>query len=110
MLVGWRTLLASVIIATLGALQALDWFTILSTPRDFGWAMSGLGIIMAIFRALTGTPITKPNAIASVDATPGVAGVITTDDPVGIQLARSIPSRTVVIAGTRDAAQVAKAI
>jgi hypothetical protein len=49
------------------------------------------------------------NKIVSADATPGVAGVITTNTPEGRALAASVPSSTVVPAGTPAATAIAKA-
>lgn len=48
------------------------------------------------------------NLVASADAVPGVQGVITKPTTEGRELAQSIPSPTVVSAGTADAATVAQ--
>lgn len=107
-LVGWRTLIVSSIFATLGVLQGLDWMLIVSNPGDFGWMTAGLALVMALLRAVTNTPVMMQNAVKSVvTATPGVAGLITTDDTVGRKLAASVPLPTVAIAGTEKAVIVA---
>lgn len=45
--------------------------------------------------------------IRSVDAMPGVAGVVTTPTAEGRALADAVPSNTVAVAGTSDAAIIA---
>lgn len=47
------------------------------------------------------------NLVASADNVPGVQGVITKPTREGVELARSVPSTTVVPAETADAAVVA---
>jgi uncharacterized membrane protein (DUF441 family) len=49
---------------------------------------------------------TKPNLIKVVNSLPEVAAVITTKDQKGVALANSIPSNTVVAAGTPEAANI----
>jgi hypothetical protein len=46
---------------------------------------------------------------AKVDALPGVAGVVTTNNAEGHDLAQAVPSETVVSAGSNAAAALAKA-
>lgn len=50
----------------------------------------------------------RSNMVAATDALPGVKGVVTADTPDGVSLAKSIPSETVVSAGTDAAVQMAK--
>ena len=54
---GWRTLIASGIVAALGVLQGLDWVTLVTTPSSFGWTAAGGAILFAVLRAITTTPI-----------------------------------------------------
>lgn len=54
---GYRTLIAAAVVAALGALQGLDWVTLVTNPKAFGWTAAGLGIVMAVFRAITSTPV-----------------------------------------------------
>ena len=49
-----------------------------------------------------------PQMVKAVDARPEVKGVITQDNIAGKELAKAIPSPTVVPAGTPAAVQVAK--
>jgi hypothetical protein len=55
---GWRTLALSVLLAIIGVLQAADWATIVS-PRQVGPAMLAIGILLAVLRTLTDTPLGK---------------------------------------------------
>lgn len=72
----------------------------------FSLIMGSLAILVPwIWGILTHT---KSNQVATVDAMPEISGVVTTKTPDGAKLAASIPSTTVVMAGTPDAAAVAK--
>lgn len=53
---GWRTLAASLAIAVAGVLQTADWTTIVP-PDRVGPVMVGIGVAMALLRALTDGPI-----------------------------------------------------
>jgi hypothetical protein len=55
---GWKTLLASLAIAVMGVLQATDWTTIVP-PDKVGPVMVGIGVLMAVLRAVTDGPIGK---------------------------------------------------
>jgi hypothetical protein len=52
---------------------------------------------------------TRARMTAKVDALPGVAGVVTTNNAEGHDLAQAVPSETVVSAGSNAAAALAKA-
>ncbi len=55
---GWKTLLASLAIAVIGVLQATDWTTIVPEDR-VGPVMVGIGVLMAVLRAVTDGPMGK---------------------------------------------------
>lgn len=55
---GWRTVALSVVIAVAGVLQTTDWATIVG-PRQVGPVMLAIGILVAVLRALTDTPVGK---------------------------------------------------
>lgn len=58
MLSGYRTALVAAVIAVLGALQGLDWLSLLpSDPKAVGWVTAGIGAIMMFLRSITTTPI-----------------------------------------------------
>ena len=54
---GWRTLIASAIVAALGVMQGLDWVTLVNSPKSFGWAAAGGALLFAVLRAITTTPV-----------------------------------------------------
>lgn len=67
-----------------------------------------LPIIIAIPAAVWGWWQNRREAlIASTDALPGVAGVVTQNTPDGRELAKAVPSETVVTAGSAAAEKVA---
>ena len=53
---GWKTLAASLAIAVVGVLQATDWTTIVP-PDKVGPVMVGIGVLMAVLRAVTNGPV-----------------------------------------------------
>ena len=55
---GWKTLAASLAIAVAGVLQATDWTTIVP-PDKVGPVIVGIGVLMAVLRAMTDGPIGK---------------------------------------------------
>ena len=55
---GWRTMLVSVFLAIVGVLQTADWATIVA-PRQVGPVMLAVGILVAVLRTLTDTPVGK---------------------------------------------------
>jgi len=55
---GWKTLAASLAIAVMGVLQTADWTTIVP-PGSVGPVMVGIGVVMAVLRALTDGPVGK---------------------------------------------------
>ncbi len=54
---GYRTMIAAAVVALLGVLQGLDWVTLVSNPKAFGWTAAGVAVVMAVFRAITTTPV-----------------------------------------------------
>lgn len=91
-----------------GWFAAKGWFTIdqvtglLNSPLVIS-GLSTLGVL--IWGLITHT---KTNMVAVVDKMPEVAGVVTKPTAAGQELAMSVPSPTVVPAGTTAAADVAK--
>ena len=57
---GWRTMAAAGVVAVLGVLQGFDWVTLVNSPKSFGWAAAGTGVLFAVLRAITTTPIGTP--------------------------------------------------
>ena len=57
---GYRTLIAAGVVAALGVLQGFDWLTLVSNPKGFGWAAAGTGLLFAVLRAVTSTPLGTP--------------------------------------------------
>lgn len=55
MLKGWKTLALAAGVAVVGALQQLDWITLVTT-ENAGWVATGLGVAMAVLRLFTDTP------------------------------------------------------
>jgi hypothetical protein len=53
---GWRTVALSALVAIVGVLQTADWATIVS-PRQVGPVMLAIGILVAVLRTLTDTPL-----------------------------------------------------
>lgn len=53
---GWRTVAVSMVIAVVGVLQTADWATIVA-PSRVGPVMLAIGIVVALLRALTDTPV-----------------------------------------------------
>ena len=53
---GWRTMIVAVSLAIVGVLQAADWATIVG-PRQVGPVMLAIGILVAVLRTLTDTPV-----------------------------------------------------
>lgn len=56
---GWKTAIASVLVAAVGAAQGLDWIDLVSDPQTAGWVVAGLGAAMAFLRSITTTPMFK---------------------------------------------------
>ena len=55
---GWKTLAASLGVAIAGVLQATDWTTVVP-PDKVGPVMVGIGVLMAVLRAVTDGPMGK---------------------------------------------------
>ena len=59
MLKGWRTLLFSLLLATLGVVEATDWASLIPDGPNKGWILLGIAIIVAWLRVITTTPVGK---------------------------------------------------
>jgi hypothetical protein len=53
---GYRTLLFSLAVAVVGVLQSFDWATVVP-PEHAGIALTVVGVISAVLRFLTSTPV-----------------------------------------------------
>ena len=53
---GWKTIATSVAIAVAGVLQTTDWATVVE-PQDVGPTLLVIGIVVAVLRAVTNTPL-----------------------------------------------------
>lgn len=60
MLKGWKTLIFSASVALIGVLQAADWVSLLGSETA-GYVVTGIGIVSAILRFMTDTPVMKSN-------------------------------------------------
>ena len=56
---GWKTILFGALVAALGAIQAADIATVVP-PQWAGIVMAGIGAAIMALRAITTTPIGKP--------------------------------------------------
>jgi hypothetical protein len=84
------------ILVSRGVFSSADWSAI-------------MGGIMMVAPPIWGVADkTKARMIAKVDAMQGVAGVVTTNNAEGRELADAVPSVTVAPAGTMAAASLAK--
>ena len=97
MLTGWKTLIVGLLLTigpgALHYLAAVDW-TQFGVSPTIAFAISG--VIMIVMRYFTNTPITKPDAVASVAAMPDVIRVVTAATVEGRKLADSVPGNSVV--------------
>jgi hypothetical protein len=57
MLSGYKTIAIAVLVTVFGALQAMDWQSMIHDPQTLGWITMGIGIIMGILRAFTTSPV-----------------------------------------------------
>lgn len=57
MLTGYKTVIVGVALAILGALQGLDWATLITDPELAGWIVSGIGVVVTVLRLFTSTPV-----------------------------------------------------
>ncbi len=100
------------IVSTFGAAIAgffagKGWFTV---DQVMGFLNSGtfIGAVVSLAGLVWGMFVhTKANAVATVDAMPEVAGVLTKPTVEGVELAKSVPSPTVAPAGTVAATTIA---
>jgi anti-sigma-K factor RskA len=53
---GWRTVLLSIALAVVGVLQTADW-TMIVGPKQVGPVMLAIGILVAVLRVVTDTPV-----------------------------------------------------
>jgi len=54
---GWRTLLWSLLLATIGVLETLDFATLLPESASRGFALIAIAFITAWLRVITDTPV-----------------------------------------------------
>ena len=54
---GWRTILWSLFLATVGVMQALDWASLLPNGAAKGWMLIAIAFITAWLRVITSTPV-----------------------------------------------------
>lgn len=54
---GWRTLGFSLLLATLGVLEATDWASVVPDGPHKGYWLLGIALLIAWLRAITTTPI-----------------------------------------------------
>jgi hypothetical protein len=55
---GWKTILVAIAIAVVGVLQSADWATVVP-ERWVGPTMLAIGLLVALLRTLTDTPVGK---------------------------------------------------
>lgn len=56
MLKGWKTYVVAFAVTVVGALQAMDWATIIPDADVAGWVIFGIGVVMGALRKVTNTP------------------------------------------------------
>lgn len=57
---GYKTMIVAALVAMVGALQGLDWLSLLPSGTEaVGWVTTGLAVVMMVLRALTTTPVGK---------------------------------------------------
>ena len=54
---GWRTILFSLLLATVGVLEATDWADLVPDGPAKGWTLLAIALLIAWLRAITTTPI-----------------------------------------------------
>ena len=55
---GYKTVFVAAGVAIVGALQGLDWASLLpSSPQAAGWVVSAIGVVMFVLRSITNTPL-----------------------------------------------------
>ena len=54
---GWRTLLWSLLLATVGVMETLNWADLLPDGAAKGWALIGIAFVTAWLRSITSTPV-----------------------------------------------------
>lgn len=58
MLTGWKTLIFSALVALLGVAQSADWVNLLGSATA-GYVVTGIGVVGAVLRLFTSTPVGK---------------------------------------------------
>ena len=56
---GWRTILFSLLVATVGVLEATNWADLIPDGPQKGWIILLIGIATAWLRVITTTPVGK---------------------------------------------------
>ena len=54
---GWRTILFSLLLATVGVLEATNWADLIPDGPAKGWILLAIALVIAWLRAITTTPI-----------------------------------------------------
>lgn len=91
-----------------GAMVAKGWMADGYRELFVGMGLWAINLAWQIYGMRLMAKVAELGKIAEDHASP-VAGVITTKTPAGLELAKAVPSPTVVPAGTVPAAQIAKA-
>ncbi len=64
---GWRTIAISLVLAVAGVLQTADWSRIVG-PDQVGPVMLAVGILVAVLRVMTDTPVGRTTRSGRDDA------------------------------------------
>ena len=54
---GWRTLMFSLLVATVGVAQATNWADLIPDGPAKGWVLLGISLAIAWLRIITTTPV-----------------------------------------------------
>lgn len=55
---GWKTLIVGAVLALAGFLQGVNWADVIpNDPQTVGWIVSGIGVVVAVLRFITNTPV-----------------------------------------------------
>lgn len=57
MLSGYKTVILAALVTVFGALQAMDWQSLITDPKVAGLVISGIGVVFGILRFLTTSPV-----------------------------------------------------
>ena len=54
---GWRTIMFSLLVATVGVAEAANWVDLIPDGPAKGWALLGISLAIAWLRVITTTPV-----------------------------------------------------